>query len=397
MTRPHILFHRPTPWFSAIQCSTKTLARLFCEAGCDVTYLPAPLDLGHVLRPRAPLADWRAGVRMDGGVRVLAPATPVPVRDIWPLDTATAAGLRYRAAWPPLRSAVADGGRQPPDVVWTTVPGSGPALRTLFPEARLIFHVVDYYPAFRGPAVAELERRDYAAADQVLLIGESLRGHVVEIAGASPEKVSVLGQGVDLERYEGPAPAPDDLAALPRPRAVWSGVLAKGDPGLFDRAADAMRACRGSLALIGPTAAWAVALAKRAPETVALLGPRPAFELPAYLLNCDLGLMLYARSRAAVYRGQNPLKLYEYAAAGLPILSTPHDEFAHLAPPVLEIGDEAAVAPAVREALARADGLRSASRAFAARHSWRSKVAAMRMTLFESAGLDPEPRRSPAA
>ena len=35
----HVLFHRVTPWRSAIRGSTNTLASLFAEAGHDVTYV----------------------------------------------------------------------------------------------------------------------------------------------------------------------------------------------------------------------------------------------------------------------------------------------------------------------------------------------------------------------
>lgn len=386
---PHVLFHRPTVWRSEVQCSTKVLTRLFGELGAEVSYLQAPLDPVHLLRGTGGyLRVWRRGPERDGPVRVLTPATPVPVRDLWPLNTLAAARLRYGAAWPALtRLAPA------PDLVWTTVPGSAAALRRAFPAARLVFHVIDYYPAFRGTAVRPLERSDYAAAGTVFTIGETLRRYLLGDLGVPAGKVEVLGQGVELERFAGPCAEPAALRGLPRPRAIWSGVLAKADPGLFRAAAEATAAAGGSLVLIGPPAGWAAVLAGDFPATVHLQGPVPATDLPGWLRHCDVGLMLYDRARAEVWRGQNPLKLYEYAAAGLAIVSTPHDEYAHLDPPAQVVASDDATRTALACAFARREGLRPAALAFAGRHSWRAKAA----TLFDRFLPDPAPAEGATA
>jgi hypothetical protein len=365
----HILFHRPTVWRSEVQCSTKVLARAFARRGYAVTYLQSPLDPVHLLKPRGYLRVWREAPFVEDGVRVVHPATPVPVRDVWPLDTPAAAALRYRLAVPTLASAVGD-----PDLVWTTVPGSARPLKALFPRARVVFHVVDYYPAFRGGAVQRLERLDYAAADEVYVIGERLADYLADDLGVPRERIDALGQGVERARFDPGAPEPADLAGASRPRAVWAGVLAKADPLLFRETAAVIERLGGTLTLIGPSAPWAEELARAFPATVRLLGPRPPAALAAYLVHADLGLMLYDRRRESVYRGQNPLKLYEYAAAGLPVLSTPHDEFASLSPPVQEIRGEAEIAPAIAAALSQAAELREQALAFAARHDWDQKV-----------------------
>jgi hypothetical protein len=365
----HILFHRPTVWRSDVQCSTKVLARAFARRGFAVTYLQSPLDPVHLLKPRGYLRVWFDAPFVDDGVRVVHPATPVPVRDVWPLNTPAAATLRYHLAVPPLASAVGD-----PDVVWTTVPGSARPLKARFPRARVVFHVVDYYPAFRGEAVQRLERLDYAAADEIYVIGRRLADYLAHDLGVPHERIVALGQGVERARFDNGTPEPSDLAGSRRPRAVWAGVLAKADPLLFRETAVVIDRLGGTLVLIGPPVPWAEELARTFPATVRLLGPRPPAALGSYLVHADLGLMLYDRRRQSVYKGQNPLKLYEYSAAGLPILSTPHDEFESLSPPVQEIRDEAEIAPAIAAAISQVAQLREQALAFAARHDWGQKV-----------------------
>lgn len=375
---PHILFHRPTIWDSEIQCSTKLLARLFAQRGFDVTYLQSPLDPIHLAKGTGGYwRTWRKGAYEYHGVRIVTPATPVPVRDMFGLNGKMAASLRYRLAVPPLNKLVKGGGQGAPDLIWTTVPGSMPALRRAFPHARHVFHVIDYYPAFRGEGVKPLERADYAAADTVITIGQTLKNYVVDELGVPSDKVEVLGQGVELERYRSTSvesvSEPDALTNLPRPRAIWSGVLSKGDPELFHAAATAMAERGGSLILLGPSAPWADALAKAMPQTVHALGSVRPDALPAYLAHADIGLMLYDRSKQAVYKGQNPLKLYEYAAAGLQILSTSHEEFAFLDPPIFPVKDAASVHSAIDAALDPGRRLTALDN-FAEQHDWARHV-----------------------
>lgn len=381
-TRPHILFHRPTLWGSDIQCSTKVLARLFATKGFEVSYLENPLDPVHLLRGKGYIREWKKAPRVENGVRILNLATPVPVRDIWPLSTCAASYLKYRSMMPSLKSAVMSEGRGAPDMIWTTVPGSAAALKKIFPKARIVFHVVDYYPAFRGDAVKPLERQDYATADAVYVIGTSLLNYLVEDLGVPSSKVTVLGQGAELEIYQASTLEPEDIQHLPRPRAIWCGVLDKGDAGLFAALASEVEVKGGSLVLIGPSADWSDALARTKPKVVSLLGSKAPPDLPAYLKAADIGVMLYDRSRQEVYRGQNPLKLYEYTAAGLPVLSTDHDEFASLRPPVSLIEQEPDMASAVDMIMADMERHRLAASTFASQHSWQAKVEAIIQRFF---------------
>uniref|UniRef100_A0A832M2K2 Glycosyltransferase family 1 protein n=1 Tax=Oscillatoriales cyanobacterium SpSt-402 TaxID=2282168 RepID=A0A832M2K2_9CYAN len=95
--------------------------------------------------------------------------------------------------------------------------------------------------------------------------------------------------------------------------------------------------------------------------------------VPAYLCHSDLGLMLYDCNRPGIYRGQHPLKLYEYAAAGLSILSTPHAEYQYIAPPVIQLRGVDEIASAIDLALAERGTWSSRARQFAEQYSWTVK------------------------
>lgn len=338
------------------------------QGGFDVAYMQGMVNIGTILARRGQWRSWQQGPRRDRGGWIFTPLSVVPYASRWPFNTPAAAHLSYQTCVPGIGRQLQRSGIAKPDVIWAVNPGSI-ALRRQFPRARFVFQVVDYYPAFSGNSIKAIERADYQGADHVFVIGETLRNYLVEEHDIEPAKITVLGQGVFNEAYDPQLTAPDDIAALPRPLGVWVGVLDKGDPQLFHAAAAALKQLDGSLLLIGPQAPWVEELRKQA-DNVHAIGPRRPESVPAYLVNADIGFMLYDQTRQAVYKGQNPLKLYEFAAAGLPVISTPHDEFRYLDPPVITVASASEVHAAIGQALDQRHSMKQRALSFASAHSW---------------------------
>lgn len=353
-----------------VRCSTNIYAKMFSDAGYGTSYMQSVVHLGHILRRRGHYDSWRQGGRHEKGAWVFTPATMIPYLGRGPFHGVAAAAASYRSCFPGIAKLVRRSGQGDPDVIWTTRPGSR-SLKTIFPQARFVFQVVDFYPAFGKGNVQELERSDYEAADHIFSIGHALTAYLTDDLGVAPDKITTLGQGVFTESYTTFIPVPEDMANLPGPRAIWVGVLDKGDAQLFQATAACMQRQGGSLVLIGPPAPWAQALARENPA-VHLLRQKAPEAVATYLRHADIALMLYDRSRDTVYRGQNPLKLYEYAAAGLPILSTDHLEYEYLKPPVLIIRQPSEIGAAIQRALTERAAWRRATLAFAEQHSWHS-------------------------
>lgn len=367
----HILFHRRTPWQSEIRCSTNIYAQQFLAAGYDVSYMAGIVHLGHLLTRRSNYPSWQQGPRMAAGAWTFTPASVVPFTGRGPLSGKWAADWSYRSCFPSIPSLVARSPYGPPDAIWTARLGSS-VLKQIFPGVPLILQVVDYYPAFCGPEMIEIERQDYQRADWIFPIGHALMPHLVDRLGIAPEKIAVLGQGVDIDRYRPDLLVPEEIRDLPHPRAIWVGVCDKADPELFGAATAEIERRGGSTIAIGPESDWLGALAERH-SSLHWLGSRSPEVVPNYLCHADIGLMLYNRQKAEIYRGQNPLKLYEYAAAGLAILSTPHDEFESLKPPVLEVRRAEELPEAIERALGGRQQWQQAARDFARTRSWTSR------------------------
>lgn len=330
-------------------------------------YLEVPLDPINLVRDPRSLLRWASRRQAMENLTVLRPATPIPIRDYLPLRTVAAHELSYRLCIPSIKRLVSAHGS--PDVIWTTRPGSS-VLKEMFPKAKLVFHVVDYYPAFRGDYVKEIERMDYDRSDLVLTVGHALREYICDELRVDSVKVHTLGQGVEIERYGTDIQEPDDLRYLPHPRAIYVGVVGKVDVALMTVAAQEMEKRGGSLILVGPFSEVVSEILKSS-KSAHYLGPREYSSVPAYLVHSDIGLMLYSRDRPTVYFGQNPLKLYEYAAANLSIIATYHHEFDYIEAPCCIVKDESSLREAIEAATHAKSDL---PRRFAEQNSWSARV-----------------------
>ena len=157
-------------------------------------------------------------------------------------------------------------------------------------------------------------------------------------ATSKPRRVALVRHGVEVEHFRralDPAlPIPDELRALPRPVLGYFGLLAEDwiDVPLLEKIAD--RYAHGSLVLLGRATRDLSSLAAR--PNVHLLGRRPYASLPAYCRGFDVALNVFPINDVTL--AANPLKVREYLAAGLPVVST-------RIPEVEVLGDRVRVAP----------------------------------------------------
>jgi glycosyltransferase involved in cell wall biosynthesis len=179
----------------------------------------------------------------------------------------------------------------------------------------------------------------------------------------------VIPHGVDAERFAGAPAAPADLDGLERPLVGYVGLLDDYlDLRCFTATADALE--RGTVVLVGGANTDVSAL-ERHPR-IRLLGRRPYEEIPAYLHAFAVALVPFDDSPLS--RGVNPIKLREYLAAGLPVVSTPMPEVLPYADVVRIAEPGAPFAQAVLASLAGTGGA-EARRERVAGESWDAVAA----------------------
>jgi glycosyltransferase involved in cell wall biosynthesis len=124
----------------------------------------------------------------------------------------------------------------------------------------------------------------------------------------------------------------------------------------------------------------------RALPNVHFAGAVPPEQVPAVMAGCDVGLIPYKLNEQT--RHVNPLKVYEYLAAGKPVVGTPLPELAQFQPLVRVAGDVDGFVGAVEAALAEGDDPQAvaARLAAAAANTWDVRVERMVGLIGEALG-----------
>lgn len=339
--------------------------------------LSSSRDLGKIRRKLGEFA--RGPVRVENDLWVFTPLVlPLPhlaaARAINRVALrATIAGLRLRLGLSRFH-------------LWTFLPNVADYVGVLG-EDLSVYYCVDEWSMFsyldRDRTVA-LERRLLTQVDAVFAINHAL----AESKRAVNPATFVSPHGVDVELFgralASTTEVPAELAALPGPRIGFYGTLQDWvDLELIEEVARLRPSW--SFVLLGQ-ALVDVERVRRLPN-VHLLGRKAHDELPAYCKGFDVGIIPYRRQERMEF--VNPIKLREYLAAGLPVVSTS-------VPEVVRYGDRCAIADTptefvarLEEALAADAGDRAARRAARAAamsdESWQARVATVAKTIDEIA------------
>jgi glycosyltransferase involved in cell wall biosynthesis len=216
-------------------------------------------------------------------------------------------------------------------------------------------------------------RRTLREVDALFVVSEYYRR---QLAAETAKPLIPLGNGVEFAHFEAPRPAPPELRRLPRPLIGYVGLLSHFLD--FEMLEGLRRERRGgTLVLIGPgTPATGAALKEfAAREGVALIGPRPYAEIPAWMQALDVGVIPF-RAGDPFVQGINPNKVYQYLASGLPVVTTPVLDL-EPSPPHLQFATDAATMTAAVHRALEAPAEREARRALARPHDWGVLAARM--------------------
>ena len=282
-----ILFVSHTDPFGPFRIGSHHLAAGLARAGHEVTHLSTPISVAHLATrrvSRAKAAATPADSTGADGVRYLVPRTVLP------------AGIgRFRVA-----RHLAKLGLTRFDLVLVDQPLLwAPSLRGI--ADRLVYRPTDEYP---DGLKARMQHDILAQADGVIATSTE----VLRRLGALGTPSTVIVNGVDVERFG------------------YADDASRGEVcvyvGAFDARFDwgqvitwATRHPTWRFVLAGPSGAPPAGV----PGNVEVLGAVPYDELPRLLAQARVGLLPF--SDDPLNRGRSPMKLYEYLASGLAVVS----------------------------------------------------------------------------
>lgn len=194
-----------------------------------------------------------------------------------------------------------------------------------FEDAIVVYDILDdlsIYDADEVGMPAERRVRHHhpsmmSRADIVMASAPAL----IDIHTAERDDILYVENGVSPAAFGTPMPLPEDLVGVGGPVVGYHGMIARWfDFDLVAGIAD--RLPHATIVLVGPVDREALdelgRLADRA--NVVHLGPKPSDRIAGYVQRFDVGLVPFVVDDLT--RAVSPLKMYEYMAAGVPVVAT---------------------------------------------------------------------------
>lgn len=349
-------------------------AQRFLRRGDQVAWCAGPLAPWNLFGGNQEIRARRrlfrqGGTRLDRGMFAYAPLTWLPHRRRPLLDSEAVARRTLAATLPRLDGVLRRAGFDDIDLLFMEPGAPLLALLDRHPRACSVYRMCDDTAAFPDTprSFPGIEREVLARVDLVLATARSLEERA-RAAGA--RRVLYLPNACEPERFARPVRPDPGLLALGRPLAIYAGAIEHW----FDRdllAETARRLPGWRFALVGPERGAPGPLA--ALPNVHRLGPRRYEDLPALFAASDAGIVPFRLT--PMTHSIHPIKVYEYLAAGLPVVATPMVETAAMRAPLTLAPDADAFAAALETARGAAskpgsDAARGARVAWAVRHTW---------------------------
>lgn len=353
MGAPTAVCLSPIPW-KGLWTSRHELCSELARRGWEVVFVDPPVNAARTFRfptlAEGPLPE---------GLKVVAPPHYLPYGVLGRFGGRVVAfnaeryagflGRKLREAFP---------GRGVDLLLNSFMPVHGYKVQARVAPRVSVYHRSDELRQFPGwkPTYSVLEARVAADADLVMCVSERVREGIRDVR---PDAV-VIPNGVDTQPFHQQSAPDPELARLSRPISVMVGVFDRRvDPALLDAAASV-----SNLVLVGRVEGT------RVPAGAHFLGPVPHERIPAILAVADVGLVCYRPGWAG-----DVLKIYEYLAAGLPVVSSHRPETASVRGEVVVASEPASFADAVRKAVAeRTTEGDTVRRAVAEANSWSHRV-----------------------
>ncbi len=258
-------------------------------------------------------------------------------------------------------------------IVWYYHPQQGYVTRVV-DKSFNVFELKDSLTDIYGNQKRDADRLEETYRDRVdLLLCSADR--LLEKYGSRYRNAERSYNGLDRSIYEAlgnPNLEPESkIAAISRPRIGFSGIISRR-LNLSIVTAIAQKKPEWNLVFAGKVVGDDIARALRQHNNIHCVGNFTQEELPAVVRGFDVGIMPYLYTE--YFRCANPLKFYDYAAAGIRSVSSPMDELFNFDDRLARVvpEDVDAWVTAVEQAMSSDEDVYKIARETALKHTWQN-------------------------
>jgi len=309
---------------SPFQVGSHHYARAFEKLGYEVLFISNPISPIHkIFANNEQLAERERihdlGGEKSGNITYYVPKTLCTPQNKSLLSSKFVLNNWYKLSHPNIMKYIKDKGFESVDLLWFDSPMFAFLLDKI-EYKHSILRLADYSKGFNSVSEnqynAEIEIAN--RIDTIIYSAKNLKEKYTDIKDKS--KMHYVSNGVDLTFIQAADKSlPEEYKNIPSPIAVYIGALHEWfDVDLIYKTAISLPDY--SFVIIGPVERDLSPLEKL--DNVFILGKIPHKRIAQFLSNADIGIIPFdTKKHKDLVESINPLKLYEYFACDLPVVS----------------------------------------------------------------------------
>lgn len=341
---------------SPIQIGDHHLARQFAASGWDVAFISLPVTPFHLFSKNRLTIKRRFSNFFKGGVKYQYGEgsiwSYVPASLIIPKNNSIFGERIYqnwqKTLFPQFRRLLTQNGFEKVGLVYIRDPLQSYILEFIDWDYS-IFRMADNdagfdsYNQFYENALRDLVKN----VSLVLYAAKSLEDRVNSL---KPNDSMFLPNGVEVNRFQkSKAKKPKEFQSIPAPIVIYAGSIDFWfDFDLVNTLCQNLPEV--SFVIIGPKEEYAHKFIPK--ENLRLLGPISHERIPDYLASATVGIIPFNKNKyPELVNAINPLKLFEYLASGIPVVSTRWNEIEMMNSPAILCDTKEEFIVAIKESI----------------------------------------------
>ena len=319
---------------SPFQVGSHHYVRAFEKLGYEVLFISNPISPIHKIFANSNELKERERIYKKGGERAGGIFYYVPRSLFTPQNKPFLSSNFILNNWqnftrPNLLNFIKERGFNEVDILWFDSPLFGFLLDSVTYK-KSILRIADYSKGFNAVSDTQFKAEINIAnkVDAVIYTAKNLKEKYAEIKDKS--KMKYVPNGIDLDFFKAADRSlPQELEDIPEPRVIYVGAI----HDWFD--VDLVYYCAKNLPnfnfiIIGPEQKDLSLLKKL--KNVYILGSIPYAKIPAFLYNSQVGIIPFnVKDYPDLVNSINPLKMYEYLACGLKVVSVKWEQIKDMA------------------------------------------------------------------